>query len=236
MPPSLLITRAFHVQRISPSSSRVLPPAPSASSRQARTPVNDADLPRRVVLESAFHHLRIAHWLFETASIPLSPRTVRPRDHGCRPLHQPQGHRPGPVRIPSPERPLRKTRRVFTFSSAILDMKLQRDKLHQYQRRIQAVLTREREIAIESLRAGNKQRALLALRRRKYQESLLRKTDEQLETLEKLVGALHQPSSRAIAVEVAEARERARFERGIEREDWEQGAQGRKHREGVATR
>ena len=49
------------------------------------------------------------------------------------------------------------------------------------------VLDREHEIAKQQLAAGNKDRALSALRRRKYQEGLLVKTDAQLENLEKLV-------------------------------------------------
>lgn len=52
---------------------------------------------------------------------------------------------------------------------------------------IQRVLDREHEIAKEQLGAGNKDRAILALRKRKYQESLLAKTDGQLENLEQLV-------------------------------------------------
>ncbi|GAA5858758.1 hypothetical protein JCM1840_006544 [Sporobolomyces johnsonii] len=73
---------------------------------------------------------------------------------------------------------------------SILDLKLQRDKLKQYQKRIEVVLNREREIAAESLRAGNKQRALIALRQKKYQETLLWQTDAQLETLQKLVQSI----------------------------------------------
>ncbi|KAF8450101.1 Snf7-domain-containing protein, partial [Terfezia claveryi] len=75
-------------------------------------------------------------------------------------------------------------------SSAILDMKLQRDKIKQYRKRIQAVLNREHEIAIECLHRGDKSRAKLALRRRKYQEQLLEKADNQLETLEELVSTV----------------------------------------------
>ena len=64
---------------------------------------------------------------------------------------------------------------------------MQRDKLHQYSKRIQAVLNREKELAKEALSRGDKQRALLILRRRKYQEQVLAKADQQLETLEQLV-------------------------------------------------
>lgn len=69
-------------------------------------------------------------------------------------------------------------------------MKNQRDKLHQYQRRISALTTRETDIARTLLASGDKPRALLALRRKKYQESLLEKTDAQLEQLEKLTASV----------------------------------------------
>ena len=52
---------------------------------------------------------------------------------------------------------------------------------------IRAILDREHQIAKQHLAAGDKDRALIALRRRKYQESLLVKTDSQLENLEQLV-------------------------------------------------
>jgi charged multivesicular body protein 6 len=69
-------------------------------------------------------------------------------------------------------------------------MKNQRDKLRQYQKRITVITTRETEIAKECLAKGDKQKALLALRRKKYQESLLTKTDAQLEQLEKLTSSV----------------------------------------------
>ena len=60
---------------------------------------------------------------------------------------------------------------VFTFRNA----------------KIQVVLDREHEIAKQQLAAGNKDRAILALRKKKYHESLLAKTYAQLENLEHLV-------------------------------------------------
>ncbi|KPM39137.1 hypothetical protein AK830_g7430 [Neonectria ditissima] len=65
-------------------------------------------------------------------------------------------------------------------------MKIQRDKLHQYQRRVTVLTDKETDIAKQMLAKGDKKRALLALRRKKYQQSLLAKTDAQLEQLEKL--------------------------------------------------
>jgi charged multivesicular body protein 6 len=78
-------------------------------------------------------------------------------------------------------------RQRLMVDKAILSLKVQRDKLRQYARSIQLVLDRERELAKEAVVQGQKQKALLILRRRKYQEQLLVKTDQQLETLEQLV-------------------------------------------------
>ncbi|TEB39029.1 hypothetical protein FA13DRAFT_1619650 [Coprinellus micaceus] len=79
------------------------------------------------------------------------------------------------------------TPKITAQDRAILDLKLQRDKLRQYQKKVQGVLDREEAIARQHLEAGRKDRALIALRQRKYQQSLLQKTDGQLENLESLV-------------------------------------------------
>ncbi|KAI9794833.1 MAG: Vacuolar protein sorting-associated protein 20 [Peltula sp. TS41687] len=78
--------------------------------------------------------------------------------------------------------------KITARDRAILDMKTQRDKLHQYQKKIATLTDKETDIAKRLLLAGDRKRALLALRRKKYQESLLAKTDAQLEQLEKLTG------------------------------------------------
>ncbi|KAI9819410.1 MAG: Vacuolar protein sorting-associated protein 20 [Thelocarpon impressellum] len=80
--------------------------------------------------------------------------------------------------------------KISAQDKAILDMKNQRDKLHQYQRKITVLTSRETSIAKQLLAQNNKQGALLALRRKKYQESLLAKTDAQLEQLEKLTASV----------------------------------------------
>ncbi|KAL2174273.1 Snf7 family [Thermothelomyces heterothallicus CBS 202.75] len=80
--------------------------------------------------------------------------------------------------------------RITAQDQAILDLKTQRDKLHQYQRRITHLTDRETQAARQLLARGDKPRALLALRRKKYQESLLAKTDAQLEQLEKLTASV----------------------------------------------
>ncbi|KOS21886.1 Charged multivesicular body protein 6 [Escovopsis weberi] len=83
-----------------------------------------------------------------------------------------------------------KQSKVTAQDKAILDMKIQRDKLHQYQRRITVLTDKETDVARQMLARGDKPRALLALRRKKYQESLLSKTDAQLEQLEKLTASV----------------------------------------------
>lgn len=80
--------------------------------------------------------------------------------------------------------------KITAQDRAILDLKLQRDKVKQYQKQIQVILDREQAIAKEHLANGQKDRALTALRRRKYQQSLLVKTDGQLESLEQLVSSI----------------------------------------------
>jgi len=80
--------------------------------------------------------------------------------------------------------------KITAQDRAILDLKLQRDKLKQYQKKIQVILDREHTIAKDQIAAGQRDRALIALRRRKYQQSLLTKTDEQMENLEQLVSTI----------------------------------------------
>ncbi|TQV94780.1 hypothetical protein V2A60_005794 [Cordyceps javanica] len=78
------------------------------------------------------------------------------------------------------------TSKVTAQDKAILDLKIQRDKLQQYQRRITTLTDKETDIARQMLAKGDKPRALLALRRKKYQQGLLAKTDAQLAQLEQL--------------------------------------------------
>lgn len=86
-----------------------------------------------------------------------------------------------------------KTKSGITVTSqdeAILKMKMQRDNLERYQRKMATVLNREKEIARECLARGDKRRATLALRKKKYQEQLIIQTDKHLETLQDLVRCL----------------------------------------------
>ncbi|KAF7595759.1 Vacuolar protein sorting-associated protein 20 [Aspergillus hancockii] len=77
--------------------------------------------------------------------------------------------------------------KISAQDRAILDLKTQRDKLRQYRKRLSALTDRETEIAKECLVQDDRKRALLALRRKKYQESLLIKSEKELDQLEQLI-------------------------------------------------
>ena len=84
----------------------------------------------------------------------------------------------------------KKESRINSHDKAVLDLKLQRDKLQQYQKRIELTLETDRQMAKKLLSEGKKDRAKLLLRKKKYQESLLTRTDGQLDNLQTLVNDL----------------------------------------------
>ena len=79
------------------------------------------------------------------------------------------------------------TSRITEQDKAILNLKKTRDQLLQYQKKIEGNLAKDRELAKHLLKDGKKDRAKLLLRKKKYHESLLTKTDGQLNNLETLV-------------------------------------------------
>lgn len=76
--------------------------------------------------------------------------------------------------------------RVTQHDRAVLQLKQQRDKLKQYQRRIEIALNLDRELAKSLIAKGQKDRAKLLLKKKRFQEQLLIKTDGQLQNLEQL--------------------------------------------------
>lgn len=77
--------------------------------------------------------------------------------------------------------------RITEQDKAILQLKQTRDKIKQYQRRIEQTLEKERLLAKKLIQNGQKDRALLLLRKKKFQEQILSKIDGQLENLEIMV-------------------------------------------------
>lgn len=81
-----------------------------------------------------------------------------------------------------PERP-----QITEQDKAVLALKQQRDKLKKYQKKITQNLEKERLLAKDLLQQGKKNRAKLLLKKKRYQEKLLERTDNQLDNLEKMV-------------------------------------------------
>ncbi|XP_038597952.1 charged multivesicular body protein 6 [Tachyglossus aculeatus] len=81
----------------------------------------------------------------------------------------------------------KKQSRVTEQDKAVLQLKQQRDRLRQYQKRITQQLQREREIARRLLHEGKKERAKLLLKKKRYREQLLDKTENQITNLESMV-------------------------------------------------
>ena len=81
----------------------------------------------------------------------------------------------------------KKPSRITEQDKAILNLKKTRDQLKQYQRKIEGNLEKDRELAKRLLKEGKKDRAKLLLRKKKYQETLLSRTDGQLDNLDTLV-------------------------------------------------
>jgi charged multivesicular body protein 6 len=82
------------------------------------------------------------------------------------------------------------SKKVTEHDKAVLDLKNQRDRLKQYQKKIQTVMDKETELARKLLKENKKEKAKLALRKKKYQEQLMQKTDTQLSNLQELLDTL----------------------------------------------
>lgn len=77
--------------------------------------------------------------------------------------------------------------RVTEQDKAVLQLKQQRDKLKQYQKKIYVQIEKDRNVAKQLLHDGKKDKAKLMLRKKKFQESLLEKTDGQLDNIDRMV-------------------------------------------------
>lgn len=76
--------------------------------------------------------------------------------------------------------------RITEQDRAVLQLKQQRDKLKQYQKRIETNLEKDRQLAKRLLNDGKRDKAKLLLKKKRYQEQLLQNTEAQLEKLEQL--------------------------------------------------
>uniref|UniRef100_A0A8C1I1D2 Charged multivesicular body protein 6b n=2 Tax=Cyprinus carpio TaxID=7962 RepID=A0A8C1I1D2_CYPCA len=74
-----------------------------------------------------------------------------------------------------------------TDKSTPKQLKQQRDKLKQYQKKITLQMEKERQLAKQLLNDGKKEKALLLLKKKRYQNQLLDKTENQISNLERMV-------------------------------------------------
>lgn len=80
--------------------------------------------------------------------------------------------------------------RITEQDKAVLGLKQQRDKLNQYKRRVEQNLEKERAVAKTLLKQGKKDKALLLLKKKRYQENLLTKCDSQVDTIQQMIDNL----------------------------------------------
>eukprot|EP01080_Neovahlkampfia_damariscottae_P009753 gene9753-2080_t len=76
------------------------------------------------------------------------------------------------------------------YDEAVWDLKLQRDKLQKYKKKVESVMERETKIARELLQKKQKEQAKLALQKKKYQQTLLEKAQVQLDNVQQLCDSL----------------------------------------------
>lgn len=80
--------------------------------------------------------------------------------------------------------------KVTARDRAVLEVKVQRDRLGKYRTRLEDVVAREQEAAVTLLRQGQRERALLALKKKKFQMQLLRQTEDQLHNLDEMIATI----------------------------------------------
>jgi len=88
-------------------------------------------------------------------------------------------------------------RAITEKDTAILELKRQRIRLVEYKKQAVGVIERETVNAKKLLARGDKKRALLTLKKKKYQQTLIDKTDGQLFNLEELVNSIEFASVQA---------------------------------------
>ncbi|XP_062507830.1 charged multivesicular body protein 6-A-like [Corticium candelabrum] len=84
----------------------------------------------------------------------------------------------------------KKESRVTEQDRAVLSLKQQRDKLKQYQKKLTGQMAKEKELARKLLNEGKKERAKLLLKKKRFAESMIEKTEAQLDNLEQMVHSL----------------------------------------------
>lgn len=82
------------------------------------------------------------------------------------------------------------TPKITLQDRAIFQLKQQRDKLKQYQRKLNTIIERQNKLAKEAIIKKDNARAKVYLRSKKQQQTTITKTYEQLDNLETLIGTI----------------------------------------------
>jgi charged multivesicular body protein 6 len=76
---------------------------------------------------------------------------------------------------------------ITEYDRAVLDLKLQRDKLNKHAKAINRFSEKQNELAKSLLKEGKKDAALICLKRRKLHESQLKKVENLMENIQKMI-------------------------------------------------
>eukprot|EP00300_Choanocystis_sp_HF-7_P022332 c21553_g1_i1.p1 GENE.c21553_g1_i1~~c21553_g1_i1.p1 ORF type:complete len:222 (+),score=65.23 c21553_g1_i1:37-666(+) len=88
------------------------------------------------------------------------------------------------------KKPASQQNKVTQQDRAILELKLARDKIQKYQKKIKEVIGKEDAAARKLLAQGERDKAKRALRLKQYQTKLLEKTQNQIERLQEMVDTI----------------------------------------------